>query len=127
MASCACRDSERAPIESLLAQVGWNDRIQGIITLADLNNWYRLCLNEANRDRLADTLLSDLRREFTAEFPTSTELDPFMRERGYDGTQRQGRDLHDPINRPEPTLQLTEQYSIEHFSEVLNSDLRLGA
>jgi type II restriction enzyme len=79
-----CRDQEKDAIETLLDQVGWGERIYGIITLHDLDVWYRQCLRDRNRDRLAGNLLADLRREFTAEFPSSTELEPFMRERDYD-------------------------------------------
>lgn len=79
-----CLDAERGPIEALLRQLGLRDRVQGIITLSDLNQWYSLCLNEHYRDRLATTLLTDIGREFDAEFPASTEIDPFMAERGYE-------------------------------------------
>lgn len=79
-----CLDAERGPIEALLTQLGWRDRVQGIITLSDLDEWYRLCLNEHYRGRLAETLLADIGREFDAEFPASTEIDPFTRERGYE-------------------------------------------
>ncbi|KKT28529.1 hypothetical protein A3G55_02930 [Candidatus Giovannonibacteria bacterium RIFCSPLOWO2_12_FULL_44_25] len=79
-----CLDAEKKSIESLLKQVGWGERIQGIITLNDLDEWYRLCLNKKYRDRLGGTLLKDLLREFDAEFPSSAEITPFLRERGYD-------------------------------------------
>ncbi len=79
-----CRDAEREPIEVLLLQLGLNERVQGIITLSDLDQWYILCMSERYRERLAATLLSNLGREFDDEFPSSTEVDPFMRERGYD-------------------------------------------
>lgn len=78
-----CRDAERKPIEALLLQLGLNERVQGIITLSDLNEWYELCLGKRYRERLAETLLADLAREFDAEFPSNTEADPFMLERGY--------------------------------------------
>ena len=79
-----CVDSEKQAIEALLKQVGWSDRIQGIITISDLDDWYRLCLSKKHRKDLGGTLLEDVRREFDAEFPTSTEIIPFMKERGYD-------------------------------------------
>ncbi|OGG78350.1 hypothetical protein A3A36_00010 [Candidatus Kaiserbacteria bacterium RIFCSPLOWO2_01_FULL_52_12b] len=78
-----CLDAERGPIEALLLQLGLRDRVQGIITLSDLNEWYALCLNEHYRGRLAETLLADIGREFDAEFPASTEIDPFISEREY--------------------------------------------
>jgi len=79
-----CLDSEKKPIEALLKQVGWGDRIQGILTLTDLEGWYDLCLGPKYKTLLGKELLSDLEREFLAEFPSNTEIEPFMKERGYD-------------------------------------------
>ena len=42
----ACLDTERERVESLLRQVGWSARIQGIITINDLDDWYKLCLSK---------------------------------------------------------------------------------
>ena len=80
-----CRDAEKEPIEALLAQLGLTERVQGIITLSDLDAWYTLCLSKRYRDRLAKTLLTDLTREFDAEFPSSAEIEPFMKGRKYEG------------------------------------------
>jgi type II restriction enzyme len=79
-----CLDTEKEGIEALLAQVGWSGRIQGIITLSDLDDWYRLCLNQKYRGTLGKTLLKDVEREFASEFPSSKEIGPFMGKRGYD-------------------------------------------
>jgi len=79
-----CVDSEHKAIESLLKQVGWSDRIQGIITINDLDEWYKLCLSKKYRGNLGSKLLGDLHRELAAEFPSSKEIDPFMKKRGYD-------------------------------------------
>ncbi|HVV15037.1 MAG TPA: HaeII family restriction endonuclease [Candidatus Paceibacterota bacterium] len=78
-----CRDAEKKPIEALLQQLGIIERVQGIITLKDLHDWYTLCLSKEYRERLAGTLLSDLTREFDAEFPSSAEIVPFIKERAY--------------------------------------------
>lgn len=78
-----CIDTERKAIESLLRQVGWGQRIQGIVTIEDLDNWYKLCLNEKYRNNLGANLLKDLSREFAAEFPSTKEIGPFIKERGY--------------------------------------------
>lgn len=80
-----CREQEKEPIETLLGQVGWGERIQGIVTLDDLASWYSLCLSKKYRDTLGKTLLPDLVREFNAEFPSSEEIAPFMEERLYGG------------------------------------------
>ena len=82
-----CVDADKEAIEALLSQVGWGERIQGIVTLNDLNEWYQLSLGEKHRDKLGLALLGDLDREFNAEFPSSEQIDPFMRERGYDRVQ----------------------------------------
>lgn len=84
-----CLDSEKGVIESLLGQVGWESRIKGILTLKDLACWYELCLGKKYRDNLGKQLLKDVEREFDAEFPSSTELAPFMKERGYDAMKLQ--------------------------------------
>ncbi|MGZ9115016.1 MAG: HaeII family restriction endonuclease [Brevundimonas sp.] len=39
-----CRDAEKAAIDAILEQVGWGQRIRGIVTLSDLEGWYALCL-----------------------------------------------------------------------------------
>jgi type II restriction enzyme len=80
----ACVDSEREAIETLLKQVGWSERIQGIITISDLDDWYKLCLSKKYRTTLGAKLLQDVSREFAAEFPSSKEIVPFMAKRGYD-------------------------------------------
>ena len=79
-----CLDAERKVIESLLSQVGWRERIRGVITIDDLENWYALCLSKRYKNTLGINLLKDLRREFAAEFPSIKKIDPFMKGRGYD-------------------------------------------
>lgn len=79
-----CLDAEKDTIETILKQVGWGEKIQGIITLNDLDAWYKLCLSKKYKGKLGATLLKDMEREFEAEFPSSKELTPFLKERGYD-------------------------------------------
>ena len=79
-----CIDAEKGAIESLLKQVGWSARIQGVITINDLDDWYKLCLSKKYRDNLGASLLKDVEREFNAEFPSSKEIKPFMASRAYD-------------------------------------------
>jgi len=78
-----CLDVERKAIEALFKQVGWSERIQGIITINDLNDWYKLCLSKKYRGNLGVNLLKDARRELEAEFPLSKEIGPFMKSRNY--------------------------------------------
>jgi type II restriction enzyme len=43
-----CKDAEEKVIISLLNQMGWRNRIQSIVTEADLQNWYEKVTKEAN-------------------------------------------------------------------------------
>ncbi|MFH1713527.1 MAG: HaeII family restriction endonuclease [Candidatus Jacksonbacteria bacterium] len=79
-----CLDTEKEAIESLLKQVGWSERIQEVITINDLDDWYKLCLSKKYHNNLGANLLKDVQREFDAEFPSSREIGPFMAKRGYD-------------------------------------------
>lgn len=79
-----CVDAEKEAILHLLTQLGIAHRLQGIITLSDLESWYKLCLSRKYRLTLGSTLLVDLNREFELEFPSSQEIEPFVSERGYD-------------------------------------------
>lgn len=79
-----CIDTERESIEALLKQVGWSERIQGVITINDLDDWYKLCLSKKYRANLGAKLLQDVGRELAAEFPSSKAIAPFMAKRGYD-------------------------------------------
>lgn len=79
-----CLDAEKESIEALLLQVGWSERIQGIITINDLAEWYGLCLSRKYRNNLGKNLLTDVQREFDAEFPSSKGIKPFVEKRGYD-------------------------------------------
>jgi type II restriction enzyme len=79
-----CVDAERRRIEALLSQLGWRERVQGIITLEDLDKWYQICLSSKYKKSLGKTILKDLLIEFDAEFPSSCELEPFLKERKYD-------------------------------------------
>lgn len=79
-----CLNTERNGIESLLQQLGWGEKIQGIITIDDLSDWYKLCLNKKYKNRLGSNLLKYIEREFAAEFPLSEEVDSFIKRRGYD-------------------------------------------
>jgi hypothetical protein len=79
-----CVDAEKDAILALLTQLGFDAKIQGIITLSDLEDWYALCLGQKYRHTLGGALLADLVREFDLEFPSNIEIEPFLKERGYD-------------------------------------------
>ena len=78
-----CLDAERKIIENILQQIYWNQRIQGIITINDLDEWYNLCLNKKYKNNLGTKLVDDLKREFAEEFPSTKAIKPFMNKRGY--------------------------------------------
>jgi hypothetical protein len=78
-----CVSAEKSAIIALLSQLGIETRIQGIITLEDLETWYEMCLSEKYRSTLGGALLADLIREFDLEFPSNLEIEPFVQERGY--------------------------------------------
>ena len=85
-----CLDGEETMIKRITSQLPFSDRIQGIITLKDLETWYALCLSSKYKKKLGEQLLKDLTREFDFEFPTSTEIKPFLSERGYDKIKMTG-------------------------------------
>lgn len=81
-----CLDAEKETIKILLNQIGWSEKIQGIITLSDLNLWYKTCIKEKYKNTLGKDLINYLINEFNLEFPSSEEIKPFLKERGYDKT-----------------------------------------
>ena len=78
-----CLDGERALIKKVVQQLDFSDRIQGIITVNQMNEWYSCCMSKKNRKKLGKQLLEDLRREFNLEFPSNKYLDQFLKERKY--------------------------------------------
>ncbi len=79
-----CLDGEAKLVEKLMNQLPFGNKFQGIITIADLENWYQTCFSDKYRQSLGKQLLADLQREFDFEFPSDTELTPFIKKRGYD-------------------------------------------
>lgn len=80
-----CQAAEQETIKRVLEQVGFADRIQGIITQTDLEAWYKKCFSKRYSSTLGTSLLKSLSMEFESEFPsTGGELDRFVAERGYD-------------------------------------------
>ena len=78
-----CLDAEAEMINRIMTQLSFSGRIQGIITISDLETWYKTCLSNKYRDTLGSRLLTDLEREFNFEFPANSTIDPFIKERGY--------------------------------------------
>ena len=84
-----CLDAEKDAINSILSQIGWGKKIQGIITLNDLRHWYEICLHKYTLNMGKD-LLNHLKSEFDREFPLVNKTDPFLKERGYDQSKLSG-------------------------------------
>ncbi len=85
-----CKDGEQDLIKRVTTQLPFSQKIQGIVTLGDLKNWYEICLSQKYRGTLGKHLLEDLEREFNNEFPSSTEIEPFIIERSYKASELTG-------------------------------------
>lgn len=79
-----CLDAEKDLIDRILSQIGLGERIQGIITLNDLSDWYETCFSPKYKERVGRRLIESLAREFNEEFPSNKEIVSFVQERGYD-------------------------------------------
>lgn len=79
-----CKDTEVQIVDGVIKQLGLEERLQGLVTLGDLKEWYRSCLREAHSNTLGIALLKDFNREFADEFPSLDGLPGFMVRRGYE-------------------------------------------
>ena len=86
-----CKHAEQKVIESIVNQVGLNQKIRGFITEKDLVSWYKLCMIKYSNSMGID-VLSALSHEFDVEFPLakSSEIEKFLKERGYSRIMLQG-------------------------------------
>ena len=75
-----CKSSEKNTINNLLTQIGWKKKIKGIVTLDDLNYWYEICQKE---EKLSVKVLGLIKEQMSLEFPSTSELEGFMKERKY--------------------------------------------
>ncbi len=78
-----CRDADAKAIQVITKQIGWGQRVRGIVRESDLIAWYERCLRGKFADRLARPLLDELLKGFTREFPQSRAITDFMSGRGY--------------------------------------------
>jgi type II restriction enzyme len=86
-----CRTAEKLVIKRILKQLGFSDRIQGIITQYDLERWYSKCLSRKYNDNLGKSLFEYLHREFISEFPlVGGALSDFINDRGYNKVKKIG-------------------------------------
>lgn len=78
-----CKSSEQETITSLINQIGWKKKIKGIVTLDDLSSWYKICLESKDNQELGIKVINLIKAQMSLEFPSTYELDSFMKERGY--------------------------------------------
>jgi type II restriction enzyme len=81
-----CKSSEKSVINSLLSQIGWRSRIQSIITIEEIVDWYNKALRGIHSITLGDRVLMTLANEIKSEFPSVGNQDfiNFKTERKYD-------------------------------------------
>ena len=85
-----CRDAESATINKIVSQLGLGDKVRGVVEQRQLEEWYSKALRGKCSGELGDKLLDQFRREFEIEFPFSSNLKEFLRERGYDKMKTDG-------------------------------------
>lgn len=79
-----CRDAEKNVILSLLTQIGWKSRIQGIVTESELIKWYEKALRGIFSDILGKKIINTILQQIQKEFPsTDNVFIPFWNSRGY--------------------------------------------
>ena len=80
-----CKSVEEPVINSLLNQIGWQSRIQSIITIDDLINWYNKALTGRYSKLLGELVISTLSEEIKNEFPSvgNNDFQEFKTNRGY--------------------------------------------
>ena len=78
-----CAEADADIIKKVASSINGKNKIKGIITFSDLDNWYRLCFSKKYKNKMGSILLTDLQNEFDFEFPSSTQINPFMKERDY--------------------------------------------
>lgn len=79
-----CKDVEKKLLVSVLNQIGWKSRIQSIVTEEDLIAWYEKALRGKYSDELSQPLLNTLQEEMQNEFPSISEDETIIDQRGYE-------------------------------------------
>lgn len=79
-----CQEAEKKVILSLLTQIGWKSRIQGIVTESELIKWYEKALRGDFSDALGKKIINTILQQIQKEFPsTDNVFVPFWNSRGY--------------------------------------------
>lgn len=81
-----CKDAEEKLIGSLLSQIGWQSRLQAIITINELSLWYDKALRGKYATQLGQKIIDTLAKEIKQEFPSvgNNDFTEFQQNRGYD-------------------------------------------
>lgn len=75
-----CKEAEKNIIENIVYQLGWGNRIQSIITIDEIYSWYDKCKKNKH---LFENVLMNLKEQIHLEFPSTEELNNFIKERNY--------------------------------------------
>lgn len=79
-----CKEAEKKVILSLLTQIGWKSRIQGIVTESELVLWYEKALRGNFADTLGKKIINIILQQIQEEFPSTDNVFlPFWNSRGY--------------------------------------------
>ncbi|MCL2605733.1 MAG: HaeII family restriction endonuclease [Coriobacteriia bacterium] len=84
-----CKDADEKLIMLLLNQLGWQNRIQGIVTEDNLVCWYEKALRGVFSEKLGERLLEYLRDEMVYEFPAADDKPKILENRKYDAVTDQ--------------------------------------
>lgn len=80
-----CSEADKDTLGNIMNQSGFSSRIQGIITQAQLEQWYSSTLRGHSHDKLGAHLIRCLQIEFEKEFPSEgNTYKQFYEQRGYD-------------------------------------------
>jgi len=83
-----CRDCEAPIIKNIMSQIGWGQRVRGIITEQQLIGGYEKCLRGKFSQDLSPLLIKLLNQSFEYEFPQAVDqaskIKAFCQSRGYD-------------------------------------------
>jgi type II restriction enzyme len=85
-----CRDCDKDTLDSIMRQIGWGSRVQGIITQSQLVKWYEKALRGSYSSETADVILKTLITELSTEFPLVDEFSNFWTSRKYDQIKLEG-------------------------------------
>lgn len=70
-----CKEAEARVVQKILSQLGFKDRIQGIVSEKNLSDWYEKALRGTFSNTLGPKLLKTIQNELKFEFPTSDQTD----------------------------------------------------